>query len=195
MKLLDNLENYIQEDANLGKIFHSPWVIMPFYNEGLNSYINDIYKAKKAKISESLKNKDYNSYIFLHERPYRLEALLKIIDELPENNIDLIISVWIDSESPSTNLFVWKSIFNSIKEGFQSTMENLPEFITIYRGYCSENDKGISWTLSKEVADFFANRFGEAGKVKSITINKNKAWGYTNNRNEEEIIYWSLDED
>lgn len=73
---------------------------------------------------------------------------------------------------------------------------NLPQQLTIFRA-CSKKEiknkkYGLSWTLSKKVADFFKERkvrhegFSE---IVSIVIDKKDAIAYLNGRNEEEIIY------
>ena len=79
-------------------------------------------------------------------------------------------------------------------------LENLPQRITIYRGMTENELKqksfGYSWSLKKEVAEFFANtyqrnfatnRFKKV--VHEITIDKNEVIAFFNDRKEFEIIY------
>jgi hypothetical protein len=79
-------------------------------------------------------------------------------------------------------------------------LNTLPEIITIYRGMTENefNQKsfGISWTLKKEVAEFFANTYQRnlatnhlKKKVHEMTIDKSEVIAYFNERNEFEIIY------
>jgi hypothetical protein len=79
-------------------------------------------------------------------------------------------------------------------------LKNLPEEITIYRGMSKEefNQKtfGISWTLNKEVAEFFANnnlRNHHTNHLKKVVheirINKSEVIAFLNDRKEFEIIY------
>jgi hypothetical protein len=79
-------------------------------------------------------------------------------------------------------------------------LENLPEQITIYRGMTekefSQNNFGVSWSLKKEVAEFFAYRYirnhstaKEKKTVHKLTINKSEVIAFINGRNEFEIIY------
>ena len=76
---------------------------------------------------------------------------------------------------------------------------NLPDTLTIYRG-CSleeleEGDgvpMGISWSLNKITAEFFAYRYGGDGMcVVEAVINKNSVRYYSNDRSEEEVIIFS----
>jgi hypothetical protein len=83
-------------------------------------------------------------------------------------------------------------------------LEKLPQKITIYRGMTLEEKEsgcfGISWTLKKKTAEFFANRYwrnfatkGKKKVVHSITIDKNEVIAYFAVRSEYEIIYLSQD--
>ena len=77
----------------------------------------------------------------------------------------------------------------------------MPNTITIYRG--GIDDKGYSWTLNKDYAVWFANRWimnGNLGDESNVTnrhetnvfektINKSDAIAYLSDRGESEIIY------
>lgn len=79
-------------------------------------------------------------------------------------------------------------------------LEKLPETLTIYRGMTeveleSENF-GVSWTLKKEIADFFVNNYlrntatNHLKKVcHKLIIKKSKVIAFLNDRQEFEIIY------
>ena len=79
-------------------------------------------------------------------------------------------------------------------------LKTLPEQITIYRGMTEDELKqksfGLSWTLKKEVADFFANDYQRNFATKHLkkvvhemTINKSEVIAFFNCREEFEIIY------
>jgi hypothetical protein len=78
-------------------------------------------------------------------------------------------------------------------------LKGLPEEVTIYRGfnyrstieepsYDPKHD-GISWTLSRKTAQWFADRFDGGGEVLEKTIKKSEIFAYLKDRQEEEIIY------
>lgn len=73
-----------------------------------------------------------------------------------------------------------------------SVFNSLPDEITIYRGCSwSSGKEGISWTLDKKTADWFARRWldsGERGYVWSAKISKKNIIAYINNRGEKEVI-------
>lgn len=61
--------------------------------------------------------------------------------------------------------------------------------IKIYRG-CEKKEalKGLSWTISKDTAIFFAERIGNKGQVYSAEINKENVLAYFNSRGEQEVV-------
>jgi hypothetical protein len=69
-------------------------------------------------------------------------------------------------------------------------LRSLPELVTIYRG-CQEflNEDGLSWTLNKSKAEFFANRFGKKGIILERTISKNDIVAVLTGRGESEVIW------
>lgn len=79
-------------------------------------------------------------------------------------------------------------------------LKELPEKITIYRGMTEselkQNEFGCSWSLKKEVAEFFACTYQRnfatrnfKKKVHELTINKSEVIAFFNERKEFEIIY------
>lgn len=73
------------------------------------------------------------------------------------------------------------------RELFQS----LDDVVTVYRGVPPHNDqnvKALSWTLDREVAEWFAHRYGENGTVYEAQIEKENIHAVFLGRNEEEVI-------
>lgn len=79
-------------------------------------------------------------------------------------------------------------------------LENLPEQITIYRGMTEEELEmesfGCSWTLKKEIAEFFATSYQRNYATMDLTkvvhekiINKSEVIAFFDEREEFEIIY------
>jgi hypothetical protein len=69
------------------------------------------------------------------------------------------------------------------------TLQNLPETVEIYRG-CTNglNEDGISWTLNRDKAEFFANRYSKGGIILSKQISKKEILAVFNGRGEAEVI-------
>ena len=69
--------------------------------------------------------------------------------------------------------------------------QNLDDVVTVYRGvtsYNANNIKALSWTLNREVAEWFVHRYGEDGIVYEAQINKEHTYALFLGRNEEEVI-------
>ena len=83
-----------------------------------------------------------------------------------------------------------KNTLMSIDE--QEILKNLPDKITIYRGVTAENKmntKALSWTLNKDTAKWFANRFQTGTcEVWEREISKKDLLCYFGNRNESEVV-------
>lgn len=113
----------------------------------------------------------------------------------PEQQWEAIKEVYIDSEKPSVNVDFWKFVFSldSLKTFYNKTKKELPSHFKIYRGMSKEehdsSTKGISWTLSKEKADFFANRFKKDGVVEERDVDVEDIVCFLPDRNEQEVIY------
>jgi len=103
---------------------------------------------------------------------------------------------------------ILKSVFFSNEPGREFLMSeedrgifnNLPDSITIYRGMTEREFRsksfGISWTIKKEVAEFFAYQYERnyaTEKLKKtihqLTVNKSDLIAYFHDRSEFEIIY------
>ena len=71
-----------------------------------------------------------------------------------------------------------------------SYLKNLPDNVEIYRGTQSQKAKirAFSWTLKKETAEWFANRWKLKGKLYKAKIPKSAIYFYSNNRKECEVV-------
>ena len=185
-------------DGPFGMSIEHPLIKEIFYNEQFNALYNEQFKRKTEELKKCLDEKNYHSYIFWHERPYRLQAFTKIMSLMePATYWELLRDVWIDSENIFQNFKLWKKLLTakvSSKESFMNAEEkehlaSLPDVITIHRGYRT-SPKGFSYTLDLAKAHWFADRFSKNGKVKTIQINKSQVFAYLKSRNEQEIIYF-----
>ena len=79
----------------------------------------------------------------------------------------------------------------------QKFIETLPETVTIYRGEGDKStpvEKALSWTLSKEVAFFFACKNSNTGSsIYKAQIKREAILDYLDDRNEEEILAFPED--
>lgn len=194
------------EELDVGPMLRHPLVYEYLPRPGL---ANRRYEQKKEALAEALEKGNWHTYVFLHERPYRAKALWDLMTELAPGKIDvpeyaeLVAAVWTDSENIHQNLDVWEELFEGLntEEARPHLMdaeelavfEGLPEWITIYRGCIVDlNENGLSWTLDRDRAAWFARRFvsshGGAPEVRVATVHKSYVLAYFAGRNEEEIV-------
>jgi hypothetical protein len=70
----------------------------------------------------------------------------------------------------------------------------LPEIVTIYRGQPAGMQTGLSWTLSIEVANWFATRFDDEGSViMTAKIPKSYVLAVKLERREMEVVTYDVD--
>ena len=84
--LCSDLMRYLTD----GRIFKGtqslchPLVIEPIYHKELNGWLNKMYAQKTRAIAEALSKRDWSRIIWYHERPYRLDAFISLLDGIPD---------------------------------------------------------------------------------------------------------------
>jgi hypothetical protein len=173
--LHDDLVPWVQEATVLGRLVHSPLVIASIFS---NEYdlINRMYLRKKDALEEALKERRWDAVIWLHERPYRFNALHQYLgDDLaqrdPKAYWSAVGKVWVDSENIWQNLDDWRDTWQPVldeeinyamsKEQRQR-LSSMPDLIPIWRGFTHKDGlDGLSWSFDKEAAIWFARRFSD----------------------------------
>lgn len=153
------------------------------------------YISKKIDTISSVQQ-----FLIIMHKPYLPVFLKNIKDYLSDKDYaNMLYDIWITVEYPnhdinvSTSEFI--SMFKKAKKKFlmnqeeQFVFDSLPETITVYRGIQKDaTTNALSWTLDKNVAKWFANRFNNNGTVVEATINKKYVFAYINGRNEKEVV-------
>jgi hypothetical protein len=183
-------------DGPLGKQLRHPLVYQIAMTG--NGWANAYYLQKVGDVKKALENKKYDSFVWLHERPYRIEAFQEI-EHLLSNTAywKLLADIWIDTENQWQNHEEWKELLSSsrssrhylMNESEVRLLNSLPELVTIYRGCVKGlNEDGLSWTLDKAKAEFFANRFSKGGIILEREIPKSDIIAVLAGRGESEVI-------
>jgi hypothetical protein len=185
-----------QSDIGWAMLRHPLVYQVPFFSNGsANAY----FAQKTKAVEKAIEDKNYKQFVWLFERPYRVEAFIKIADKLSDTDYwKLLSDVWIDTENQYAYLQEWKKLLASkrpnrhymMTEDEDNIQRALPELVTIYRG-CQKgiNEDGLSWTLDKSKAKFFANRFGKKGIILERTVSKNDIVAVLTGRGESEVIW------
>ena len=117
---------------------------------------------------EALANKDWGHYLALHGHEEVLEAFVTLQDQLEGKEYwELLRDVWIRAEQIQPR-DVWAQLLTQhegartaiMTEEERAHLASLPEQITVYRGVGNpEHQQGFSWTLDRQRAEWFAQRF------------------------------------
>lgn len=149
----------------------------------------------------ALTEKNWSKYVFLHERPYRLDAFLEIEDEMTDEEYwELLIDIWTDTENYYQNCDAWQEAFSSARPGRELLMTDeertklagLTNPAIVHRGFSVDNaEVSLSWTLSYEKAKWFALRHvmeDEHARVATTHLDKDQIIAYKMERGEDEVI-------
>lgn len=192
------LTPFIEDVGTIGPCLRHPLLYSLFYNPCMNAMLNYQYAEKKRLIEKALSDNDFNQYIWLHERPYRLSKFAEIQDLFDDKTYWKILGdIWSDSENlwqfgKQLELFIDSNRSNRsamMNEDEINFLDKLPDQFTVYRGHQGFNKRGYSWTLSFWTAKWFAQRFNQSkpGVIKA-TINKKDVIASILGRNEYEIV-------
>lgn len=202
------LEPWIQELPGGHKMLNSPLVQELFLRETHCGLVNARYYAKLEIIEAYKKGGNIHGYVFAHERPYRVDALIKLplfFDLKPKKYWDLVGTVWTDSENIWQHHHEWRKIWESEAPEKKRAMdakerrrlEALPNSFEVWRGvnhHGQRVDQGLSWTLSIEKAQRFARRYqsGQARLYRAEVLKKDVHALFLG-RNEEEVVVRKVD--
>lgn len=196
-ELNPDLAPFVNEDEGMTVLQH-PFVYMVPYFPQMNSFINKQYEQKKKAIEQSEAQGDFFRAVMLYEKPYRIWYLNNIKNKIPANVYwEVLGSVYTGSENVWQNKRELTQMFGDKRPGRENIMDEdergefgkIADIITIYRGCSSVNQNGMSWTLSKEKARWFALRFKDKNPM-IITgqAHKKDIIAYFSRRDEQEIV-------
>lgn len=204
--LVDELMNVDIMETELSPIIISH----PFFDTGIqmdeNHQMVDILKSDenfskiKSLYLKKLHNKSPLHILYKICKPYRMFFVKMAFPYLSDNDRgELLREAWITQENPNEDINVshddiecmflqCKPEFLMEKEDYE-VWKKLPDVVHIYRGiHPNKKHEAFSWTLDKEVARWFANRFDRDGMIIEKDIRKELIVAYFNIRDEQEII-------
>lgn len=152
----------------------------------------------KNSISEYISKGDYSGALIYINKKYLMSAFSNIFGFVPDDKkYELFIDVYTTCEFGYVEN---KKIINKvIKLKPHDLIETLKPkaddkgYITIYRGESTrstELQKALSWTLDRNVAIWFAERFNftSTGYIYTAKANIDKVFAYITERKEEEVL-------
>ena len=154
--------------------------------------------VKRKMLRKARATRDFHRAIFCYERAWRLYAFKAIMRRLPPATYwDLLGDVYNDSENVWQNYGMWKRLLTRRVPGRLAIMTDrermeyfaLPDVLTIYRGVHGGHADGLSWTLDRERAIWFATRWKQPRPTLFTgTVRKADIIGYFSRRNESEVV-------
>ena len=198
-ELCDELKAHLENNGTFDLIRHPLVYSVPHY-EAKNALVNKQLEYRKKEAKELLEKKDYFSFVFIHEKPHRMNAFIEVKNNLSDKEYwEMALAVWTNSDNIWQNRDTWKKLLKDKKridtkhlfmsEDDRKVFDKLPETITVYRGYHeNRNEFGYSYTLNESIAKRFSKGHKLVGKVYIRTVNKSEVFAYTNERNEQEVI-------
>jgi len=202
MKIADVLvpelrDRWLAED----RILHHPLVVTQVFNCEDASRVNAQYLKKKQRLRDLEDNLgDGQEYVFMHERPNRFRALKRIVRDLsPTDYWRLVGAVWTDSENIHEHFADWQRLWSAPKTNKhlcmtpkeRASLEGMSSSIPVWRGVGFRGRiKGLSWTLDREKAVWFARRFRHRGSGKLIhaQIERDNVHAFFQGRREAEVV-------
>jgi hypothetical protein len=201
--LCDELKGHLETCDIFGEVLKHPLVFMvPYFAEHMGGLANRALKQKKEQMARAIANGELMTVVWLHERPYRIDALRDYVamPSVPEADFaKALLQAWTDCENVWQNYDWWVELLSMRKIDWMSyadkvdseAFDALPAVVDIYRGgITSWEDTPLSWTTDREKAEWFARRFGkvEDANLMKATIEKKHIYFYTNGRSESEVV-------
>jgi hypothetical protein len=182
---------------------HHPLVVQPMLTLEDAAFINETYPRKLKGLEQARAERNWWQYLSIYQKPYRLEAFAGIHDEMDHQTYwHLLSATWQMSENIWQWRSVWQHFWNSgrpmkraaMNEDEQRHFDGLPDLITIYRGQSQRNQRGMSWSLDRQRAEWFAarqlifNGCHDVAWLLTATVRKRDAHAYLNGSTEHEIV-------
>ena len=158
------------------------------------------------KLNGLKKCKNVHQIFWFINKPDRLQVLQFLTGVYiftKEDYAELLRDAWISTEFPHQmpnakliRMFESADRHALMTDDEHKALDILPDAIPVYRGYSETNvrkgmtkRRGLSWTLDKEKAIWFAKRWSHSdAKLLSATASKTDVYIYTNVRGEQELV-------
>ncbi len=166
----------------------------------LNAMYNQQYKFREKEAKEAYAAGNYDKYINMHEKPYRVEALFEVAGLMSDEALyPLFEQTWSGVEN------IWQNK-HELEMMLRSKISKAPEplrfdknveldfdqngEVEIYRGYClDEGDaRGFSYSANLGRARWFSQRLSKSSAVRVLRVKKEDIVFTTDRRNEAEVV-------
>lgn len=188
-------------------VLRHPLVYAVPYVEQMNKQLNAQLAQKSEAVASARRDGDWDKYVWLHEKPYRLDAFAEIADNMNDQTYwSLLADIWIGTENLHAHQDQWCKFMLADRPGREHLMDAddrkvydaLGDTVTIYRGASTNGTLiGPSWTLQRETAEWFAKRLlrdDDTAYLLTVDCPKDLIVAYFGGRNEVEVVVADLDD-
>jgi len=160
---------------------------IPPFVEMLSKY-NGAWKQIERQTKRQLENGNYEMLFHMMVSNMRLYVFNQTFSSIPENKVYEVFKFVYQSSEYGFEDFHWGQIIPMCERENRHDLEILKreygKQLTIYRGCKDNTEDGFSWTLDKEVAEFFANRFDTEGYVLKGKVDTEQVLTYIDRESE-----------
>lgn len=160
----------------------------------------NLEKARKVYTGLIGRVDSISDFLMLIRKPYYMAFMKYGHMFMNEKDYGTFLSeAWVTQENPNMDCNVTheeaRELFRGAEPAYLMTdeerayLDSKPETFTLYRGVAEGRSKeGLSWTDSREKAEWFANRFRENGFVLEKEVSKSDVLAYFAGCGESEFI-------
>lgn len=195
------LDQHLETTGSFPALRH-PLIYSVPYSPAFNKMLNGGLEQKRKSLVEAKDEREWMSVIMLHERPHRFNALEEIWPEIrrERRRAELFMDVWTDSENLWQTRDIWEQLLLELdpdvlrhaqSDEDVDVLDSLDDPLTVWRGGDPQYRQGLSWTLDRGKAEWFAGRYSEYGKegeMYELTIPLDAVLFYYGGRGESEIV-------
>lgn len=141
-------------------------------------------------MDQHVEENDYLGAFCFMEKKVRFMFFNKWYNDIPKKDLLEVFKFVYSSSEYNFNLLDINTL-KEIKELSKEELSSFGDILEVYRGettYSRHYKDAYSWTLSKETAKFFADRFDSNGTVLKAKVNKKDIVAYITDRQEEELV-------
>lgn len=190
----------------LGLMIKHKFVNELFYAPEMNGRYNKQLAMKREMVRVAKKGGDWHSYVFLHERPWRFNALMDLAPESMDRRKwwRLVAATWVDSENIRENARDWNWLLRHGGAELWMMMDEddlkafnelgpLGTMVQVWQGCTVDRpEDGWSWTTNRNTALWFAKRFANLEDsepmVRGLYISKTDIGAMLTTRGEDEVL-------
>jgi len=200
-ELAPELEQYLDDGPLGGRCLRHPLVYSIFWAPQMNAMLNEQFRQKRAAVIDARRQENWHGFVYLHERPYRLDAFVDTAWRMRDQEYwEILGGIYIDTENLWQNKDQWVECLTAdrrlrsrlMRAEDRVTLQSHDPVIEVYRGYNSGGTvDGLSWTTSADVARFFARRLADTGATMYLSegrVKRARVLAYFNGRSEQEML-------